>query len=53
MKSEYSEEFDILRKNRIEVSYHKYGPARKNFGEGRVDAIVTAELCIAAFKKRS
>lgn len=51
MKSEYSEEFDILRKNRIEVSYHKYGPARKNFGEGRVDAIATAELCIAAFKK--
>ena len=35
--SEYSEEFDRLRKNRVIVSYHKYGPARKNFGEGRVE----------------
>lgn len=50
-KNEYSLEFDKLRQNRIEVSYYKYGPARKNFGEGRVDAIKTAELCIEAFKK--
>lgn len=26
--SEYSEEFDRLRKNRVIVSYHKYGPDR-------------------------
>ena len=31
---EYSEEFDRLRKNRVQMSYHKYGPAAKNFGEG-------------------
>lgn len=49
--AEYSEEFDRLRRNRVEVSLYKYGPARKNFGEGRVDAIATAELCIEAFKK--
>ena len=49
--AEYSEEFDRLRKNRVEVSFHKYGPARKNFGGGRVDALKTAELCIEAFKK--
>lgn len=48
---DYSEEFDRLRKNRLEVSYYKYGPAVKNFGEGRVDALATAELCIEAFKK--
>lgn len=48
---DYSEEFDRLRKNRVEVSRFKYGPARKNFGEGRVDAIKTAELCLHAFKK--
>jgi hypothetical protein len=48
---EYSEEFDQLRKNRVAVSFFKYGPARKNFGEGRVDAIKTAELCIEAFKR--
>lgn len=26
---EYSEEFDRLRKSRVQVSYHKYGPAAK------------------------
>lgn len=51
LKSEYSEAFDNERKARVEVSYYKYGPARKNFAEGRVDAIATAERCIEAFKK--
>lgn len=51
MDKEYSTEFDKLRRNRMEVSFHKYGPASKNYGEGRVDAIATAELCIEAFKK--
>jgi hypothetical protein len=49
--SEYSDEFDRLRKNRVAVSYHKYGPARKNFGEGRVDALATAQLCLDAFQQ--
>lgn len=48
---EYSTQFDKERQNRIEISYYKYGPARDNFGSGRVDAIKTAELCIEAFKK--
>ena len=48
--AEYSDEFDRLRKNRVAVSYHKYGPARKNFGEGRVDALATAQLCLDAFR---
>ena len=51
LKRVYSEQFDKERKYRVEVSYHKYGPARKNFGGGRVDAIKTAELCLEAFKK--
>ena len=51
LKSEYSEAFDNERKARVEVSYYKYGPARKNFAEGRVDAFATAERCIEAFKK--
>lgn len=51
LKKEYSAQFDKERQNRIEVSYYKYGPARDNFGSGRVDAIKTAELCIEAFKK--
>ena len=49
--AEYSDEFDRLRKNRVAVSYHKYGPARKNFGEGRVDALETAQLCLDAFQR--
>lgn len=51
LKTEYSEQFDRERKARVEVSFYKYGSARKNFGEGRVDAIATAELCLDAFKK--
>ena len=49
--TDYSDEFDRLRRNRVAVSYHKYGPAAKNFGEGRVDALATAALCIEAFKR--
>lgn len=48
---DYNELFDELRKNRVEVSYFKYGPAKKNFGEGRVDAIKTADLCLEAFRR--
>ena len=51
LKREYSEEFDKLRKNRVEVSYYKYGAARDNFGAGRVDAIGSLELCLEKFKK--
>ena len=49
--SEYSEAFDKERRHRVEVAYFKYGPARDNFGSGRVDALATAERCIDAFKK--
>ena len=51
LQTEYSDQFDKERKYRVEVSYHKYGPAIHNFGEGRVDAIKTAELCLDAFRK--
>lgn len=51
LRSEYSDQFDKERKYRVEMSYHKYGPAINNFGEGRVDAIKTAELCLDAFRK--
>lgn len=51
LNREYSEQFDKLRKNRVEMSFYKYGPARENFGGGRVDAVATAELCIETFKK--
>lgn len=49
--TEYSEEIDRLRKNRVMVSYYKYGPAAKNFGEGRVDALKSAKAQIDTFEK--
>lgn len=51
LKTEYSEEFDAMRKNRVQVSCIKYGHARDNFGGGRVDAIGCLELCLEKFKK--
>lgn len=47
---EYSEKFDELRKNRVEVSFHKYGPARKNFATGNVNALETMKLCVDKYK---
>lgn len=49
ISEEYSERFDELRKNRVEVSYFKYGPARKNFRTGNVKAIPTMEKCIEKY----
>ena len=49
--SDYNEEFDRLRRNRVEASYYKYGPARDNFGAGRVDALATADRCLDAFQR--
>lgn len=48
---EYSAEFDRLRQARVNASFYKYGPARKNFGEGRGDALATAQRCLDAFEK--
>ena len=41
LKSEYSEKFDELRQNRVEVSFFKYGPAKKNFGAGSFSKLPT------------
>lgn len=32
LKREYSERFDTIRKCMMEVSYHKYGPLKDNYG---------------------
>ena len=50
MPTEYSDRFDELRQNRVEVSYHKYGPAEVNFKYGLVKALETAQLCIEKYK---
>jgi hypothetical protein len=49
ISEEYSERFDELRKNRVEVSFFKYGPAKKNFRTGNVKAIPTMEKCIEKY----
>lgn len=49
LKKEYSEEVDKMRKNRVEVSFYKYGPARINFGEGLVKARNSALMCIEKY----
>lgn len=51
MSQEYSDEFDRLRKNRVEVSFYKYGSAKDNFGSGNVQAIPTMELCIKKYQE--
>lgn len=43
---DYSDKFDELRQNRIQLSRMKYGPAKINFGEHLVDALKTHQLCI-------
>lgn len=48
---EYSEEFDNLAKNRVKVSYHKYGSAAENFGKGYVQAIPSLLRCIEKYKE--
>lgn len=49
--TEYSVEFDTLRKNRVAVSFHKYGSAARNFGGGLVKALPTMELCVAKYNE--
>lgn len=51
LKQEYSEEADKMRKNRIEMSFYKYGPARVNFENKLVDALATHELCVEKYKQ--
>lgn len=49
MPREYSDRFDQLRQNRVEVSFYKYGPAKKNFGEKLVNALGSMEKCIEKY----
>lgn len=38
-------------KGAMNVSYFKYGEARKNFAEGRVDALGSLDNCLIKFNK--
>ena len=49
--TEYSEKFDELRKNRVGVSFYKYGSAKRNFGEHLTSALGNLELCLNKYKE--
>lgn len=38
-------------KQKLDVSYYKYGPASKNFGGGRVDALGSLDKCLIKFNR--
>lgn len=48
---EYNFEVDKMRQNRVAVSFHKYGPAAINFGEGLVKAKNSALMCIKKYEE--
>ena len=50
-EEEYSEKFDILRKNRVHMSFYKYGSAKINFGKKYVNALGCLKRCIDKYQK--
>lgn len=51
LKKEYSDRFDTLRKNRVEASYYKYGPAKTNFGDKLVNAVGSHNMCVQKYEE--
>lgn len=51
LQTEYSEHFDALRKNRMIISFHKYGPVKENYGERLVSAISNLEERLKLYKE--
>lgn len=51
LQTEYNEEFDKLRKNRMFVSYHKYGPVANNYGDNLVNSIENLEIRLKKYKE--
>lgn len=50
LSKEYSNKFDELRKNRMVVSYHKYGPVKENYGSRLISALNNMEKRIEMYK---
>lgn len=51
MPKEYSDRFDELRQNRVELSFYKYGSAKDNFGMQLTYAIENHDLCMKKYKE--
>jgi hypothetical protein len=50
LNTEYMPQFDILRKNRMTISFHKYGPIAENYGNKLVSAINNLEKRLQLYK---
>lgn len=48
---DWSDRFEELRKNRVQVSHHKYGSVKNNYRTGNVKALDTMELCVAKYRE--
>lgn len=51
LATEYSEEFDRIRKNAMVVGHYKYGSIRENAKQNYVDYIQTAEKRLELYKQ--
>lgn len=51
LSTEYSEQFDTLCKNRMVVSYHKYGPLAVNYGDKLVSAVKNLETRLQLYRE--
>jgi hypothetical protein len=50
LKTEYSTEFDTLRKDRMVVSYYKYGPLKINYKGAYIESIKSLEQRLKMYK---
>jgi hypothetical protein len=50
LSTEYCEDFDVKRKNRMITSFYKYGPVKIDYGEGLIESIPTLEKCLQKYK---
>lgn len=51
LKTEYSQDFDKLRQNRMVMSYYKYGSVKDNYGEKLVNAVESLKQRLARYEQ--
>lgn len=51
LATEYSAQFDTLRKNRMVTSFFKYGPVATNYEHGLIECVKSLEARLAMYKR--
>lgn len=51
LETEFNKDFVELMKNRMTISYHKYGPVISNYGSCNVDAIKSLEKRLKKYEE--